>query len=169
MKANPLSENEKSTLEQIESLLEKARNVTDSQIDAINDKTRYFNNEDDFDNNPSQGQNNENPQQEIVMDLMNNKEVLEQRRKELQNIHKTAAMLKDTTDKMAADVNKQGAVLDEIETHVITSHENAQKAKEEIVKADEISRGNRKKMLCLIFIILLAIGGISAILVAVFF
>jgi hypothetical protein len=169
MKANPLSENEKNTLEQIDSLLEKARSVTDSQIDAINDKTRYFNNDDDFDNNPSQGQNNESPQQEIVMDLMNNKEILEQRRKELQNIHKTAAMLKDTTDKMAADVNQQGAVLDEIEAHVIASHENAEKAKEEIVKADEISRGNRKKMICLICIILLAIGGISAILAAVVF
>ena len=94
------------------------------------------------------------------MDLVNNKEVLDKRREELENIHKTAALLKDTTDQMAVNVNKQGAMLDEIETNVITSKENAEKAKKEIVKADELSRGNKKKLLCLLLIILVAIGGI---------
>ena len=105
-------------------------------------------------------------QQEIVMDLMNNKEVLENRRKELENIHKTAAILKDTTDQMAQDLNKQGAQLEEIEANVITSKENAEKAHQEIVKADELSRGNRKKMICIICTVFLAIGGITAVLVS---
>ena len=166
---NPLSENEKTTITQIDNLLEKARNITESQIDAINEKIKYFNNDDDIDNSPSQEPNSDNPNQETLMNLMSNKEVLEQRRKDLENIHKTAAILKDTTDKMAADVNKQGAVLDEIETHVIVSNENAQKAKQEIIKADEISRGNRKKMICLLLIIFLAIGGIIAILFSLVF
>ena len=166
---NPLSENEKTTITQIDNLLEKARNITESQIDAINEKIKYFNNDDDIDNSPSQEPNSDNPNQETLMNLMSNKEVLEQRRKDLENIHKTAAILKDTTDKMAADVNKQGAVLDEIETHVIVSNENAQKAKQEIIKADEISRGNRKKMICLLLIIFLAIGGITAILFSLVF
>ncbi len=166
---NPLSENEKTTITQIDNLLEKAKNITESQIDAINEKIKYFNNDDDIDNSPSQEPNSDNPNQETLMNLMSNKEVLEQRRKDLENIHKTAAILKDTTDKMAADVNKQGAVLDEIETHVIVSNENAQKAKQEIIKADEISRGNRKKMICLLLIIFLAIGGITAILFSLVF
>ena len=101
--------------------------------------------------------------QEVVMDLVNNKEVLDKRREELESIHKTAALLKDTTDQMAVNVNKQGAMLDEIETNVITSKDNAEKAKQEIIKADELSRGNRKRLLCLLFIILVAIGGIAAI------
>ena len=169
VRSNSLNGNdEKSTLDQIDNLLEKARNTTEPQIEAINEKTKYFNSP-DIEMAPSQPQSNEQPQQEIVMDLMNNKEVLEQRRKELESIHKTAAMLKDTTDQMAADVNKQGAMLDDIETHVVTANENARKAKQEIVKADETSRGNRKKMICLIVIILLALAGIGAILGAVVF
>ena len=105
-------------------------------------------------------------QQEIVMDLMNNKEVLQKRREELENIHKTAAILKDTTDQMAQDLSRQGAQLEEIEANVITSKENAEKAHKEIVKADELSRGNRKRLLCLILFVLVAIGGITAILLS---
>ena len=105
--------------------------------------------------------------QVMAMDLMNNQEVLQQRRKELEEIHKTAAILKDTTDQMAMEVEKQGAQLEEIEANVITSKDNAEKAKQEIIKADETSRGNRKKMCCLIFIILVAILGISAILLSI--
>jgi chromosome segregation ATPase len=169
VRSNSLNGNdEKSTLDQIDNLLEKARNTTEPQIEAINEKTKYFNSP-DIEMAPSQPQSNEQPQQEIVMDLMNNKEVLEQRRKELESIQKTSAMLKDTTAQMVVDVNKQGAMLDDIETHVNTASDNAQKAKKEIVKADEISRGNRKSMICLIIIILLALGGIGAILGAVVF
>ena len=102
------------------------------------------------------------------MDLMNNREVLENRRKELEDIHKTAAILKDTTDQMAQDLNKQGAQLEEIEANVITSKENAEKAHKEIVKADEMSRSNRKKLLCLLFIVFVVIGAITAILLSLF-
>jgi hypothetical protein len=108
-------------------------------------------------------------QQEIVYDLMNNKEVLEQRRKELNEINVIAAQLKDTTDIMVQEVEKQGAQLDEIETNVITSKENAEKAKQEIIKADQMSKGNNKRMCCLIFIIFIAIGGISAIIISLIF
>ena len=112
---------------------------------------------------------NKSQQQEITFNLMNDKEVLEKRRKDLEEIHKTAAQLKDTTDIMVQEVEKQGAQLDEIETNVITSKENAEKAKQEITKADQMSKGNNKRMCCLIFIILIAIGGISAIIIALIF
>ena len=101
-----------------------------------------------------------------VLEIMNNQEALQNRRKEIEQIHQTAALLKETTDKMATDVNKQGAMLEEIEANVINAKENAGKAKQEITKADEISRGNRKRLICLIVIILVAIGGITAIILA---
>ena len=104
-------------------------------------------------------------QQELVVDLLNDKEVLQKRREELEAIHKTAAYLKDTTDTMVKEVEKQGAQLDEIEANVITSKENAEKAHQEIKQANEISKGNRKKLLCFIFIILVAIGVITALLI----
>ena len=162
-KENSLIKNE-GTVSKVEEALESAKKSTLQYIQAINEKTRYYNN--DFEmNNPVEDV--PAPQhQEIVMDLMNNKEVLENRRKELENIHKTAAILKDTTDQMAQDLSRQGAQLEEIEANVITSKENAEKAHKEIVKADELSRGNRKRLLCLILFVLVAIGGITAILLS---
>ena len=151
IRENTSPEKEKEIIDHIESLLEEARNITEFQINEINEKKKNFNNNDDIGNGPSQELNNDINKQEIVMDLMNNREFLEHRRKELEKIHKISAMLKDTTDKMAIDLKQQSALLDEIETHIDISYENAKKAKQEIIKADEISRGNRNKSICLIF------------------
>ena len=163
VKENSLIKND-STITKVEEALETAKKTTLQYIQAINEKTKYYNN--DLELTSPQDSEPAPQQQEIVMDLMNNKEVLENRRKELENIHKTAAILKDTTDQMAQDLNKQGAQLEEIEANVITSKENAEKAHQEIVKADELSRGNRKKMICIICTVFLAIGGITAVLVS---
>ena len=151
IRENTSPEKEKEIIDHIESLLEEARNITEFQINEINEKTKNFNNNDDIGNGPSQELNNDINKKEIVMDLMNNREFLEHRRKELEKFHKISAMLKDTTDKMAIDLNQQRALLDEIETRIDISYENAKKAKQEIIKADEISRGNRNKSICLIF------------------
>ena len=164
VKENSLVKNE-GTVSKVEEALESAKKTTLQYIQAINEKTRYYNN--DFEMNSPSVEEPAPAQQEVVMDLVNNREVLEKRRKELESIHKTAAILKDTTDQMAQDLNKQGAQLDEIEANVITSKENAEKAHKEIVKADELSRGNRKRMLCLIFFVFVAIGGITAILLSI--
>ncbi len=145
----------------IEALLNDSNEVKENQLAAIKENTKNYST--NFEMSEQEDYGGIPQGQEVVMDLVNNKEVLDKRREELENIHKTAALLKDTTDQMAVNVNKQGAMLDEIETNVITSKENAEKAKKEIVKADELSRGNKKKLLCLLLIILVAIGGISAI------
>ena len=163
VKENSLVKNE-GTVSKVEEALESAKKTTLQYIQAINEKTRYYNN--DFEMNSPSVEEPAPAQQEVVMDLVNNREVLEKRRKELESIHKTAAILKDTTDQMAQDLNKQGAQLEEIEANVITSKENAEKAHKEIVKADELSRGNRKRLLCLILFVLVAIGGITAILLS---
>ena len=114
--------------------------------------------------------NNDLPQQqEVVMDLMNNKEVLEQRRKELEGIHKTAAMLKDTTDQMAKDVHQQGIMLNDIENQVQNAHDNAVKAKKEISDANDLSKGNSKKLCCLIAIVMITVGVIVAIILSLYF
>ena len=102
----------------------------------------------------------------LVQDLQTNKEILEERRKQLEAIHQTSAKIKDISDSMAKQLNEQGAILDDVEQNVETAKDNAVKAKEEITKDDEMSRGNRKKMLCLILIIILAVGVISAILLS---
>ena len=129
----------------------------------INEKTKYYNLEEE--NQTSEEVNA--PQGEmLIQDLANNKEVLDERRKNLEAIHQTSAKIKDMSDAMAKQLDEQGAILDDIEANVITAEDNAVKAKEEIKKADEMSRGNRKKYICLIIIILVAIGAITAILLS---
>lgn len=129
----------------------------------INEKTKYYNLEEE--NQTSEEVNA--PQGEmLIQDLANNKEVLDERRKNLEAIHQTSAKIKDMSDAMAKQLDEQGAILDDIEANVITAEDNAVKAKEEIKKADEMSRGNRKKYICLIIIVLVAIGAITAILLS---
>ena len=162
IKDNSLERNYEDVIQQIDDALEKGED-TKSQIKAIREKTSTFSN--NFENQSSEGMGV--PQVEgQVLAIMNEQDVLDKRRKELENIHNTAALLKDTTDKMAIDVNKQGAVLEEIESNVIEAKNNAEKGKKEIMKADEISRGNRKRFLCLLCIILVALGGIAAIILS---
>ena len=99
----------------------------------------------------------------LIQDLANNKEVLEERRKQLESIHQTSTKIKDISDTMAKQLDEQGAILDEVETNVITAEDNAKKAKNEIKKAEETSRGNRKKMICYIVIILVFLLATTAI------
>ena len=75
------------------------------------------------------------------------------------------------SDEEKADVieNVDKYSLDDIEANVTVAEDNANKAKEEITKADEISKGNRKKFICIILIVFVAIGGISAIILSLIF
>ena len=69
---------------------------------------------------------------------------------------------------MAKQINEQGAILDDIETKVETTKENTEKAKEEIKQADEMSRSNRKRLFCLIAIVVIGVAVITSILLALF-
>ena len=151
---------EDDNLLQIENYVETVENDIVPLILKINDKTKYYNIEEDVDKNEEENQ----PQGDmLIQDLANNKEILEERRKQLESIHQTSAQIKDISDTMAKQLDEQGAILDEVETHVNTAEDNAKKAKEEIKKADETSKGNRKKMICLIVTILVIILATSAI------
>lgn len=148
-------------------LLEKDEKEKINKINYINEKTKNYTLPDPK-NELTVGQNQ--PQDNIlIQDLANNKEVLEQRRKQLESIHQTSAKIKDMSDNMAKQLDEQGAILDDIEENVNVAEANAEKAKEEITKANEISKGNRKKFICFIIIILVAVGAVSAILLSLIF
>ncbi len=68
---------------------------------------------------------------------------------------------------MVNKLNEQGAILDDIEGNVIKTEDNAKKAKQEITKADEMSRGNKKRMICYISIIAITILAITGIILSV--
>ena len=119
-------------------------------------------------NSQEENKNEEMQKQDIlVQDLQNNQEVIKQRGKELQDIHQISNEIKDISDSMVNKINEQGAILDDIEGNVTEAEDNAKKSKQEITKADEMSRGNRKRMICYIIIIAAAILAITGIILYV--
>lgn len=144
--------------------IDQTKPNVETMISQITDKTRSFNS--NFEER-YEVQDNDNLQSNlIVQDLAQNDEILQQRRKELENIHVVSKKIKDTTDVMAQKLNEQGAILDDIEANVQETKVNTEKAKKEIAEADKISQGNRKRLCCLIFIVVVAVGGISAIILS---
>ena len=168
VKENCIEGNE-TIVNQIELLLDKTKDSTIPQIKAIREKTQTFDLNIEMNNNEEEDDNELPQQQEIIMDLMTNKEVLEHRRKELEGIHKTAAILKDTTDQMAQNVHKQGEQLEIVDNQVQEAKDNALKAKKEINDANEMAKGNSKKMCCFIIIIMITVAVIIAIVLSLYF
>ena len=158
-----LKNNSNDTLQTIENYLENLENDIVPLIMKINEKTKFYTLQTEEESN--ENQNEEDPQANmLIQDLKNNQEILQERRNQLETIHQTSAKIKDISDEMVKQLENQGAILDDIEANVNTAEDNAKKAKQEIIKADENSRGNRKKMICLIVIIFLTIAAICAIL-----
>lgn len=151
------------TIQTVEDGLRGMQNIQ-GNIRAMKDKIASSNYNIEMLNQENAEENEEDQQQgQEVLNLMANKDVLEQRGKALQEIHKTAALIKDTTDKMAQDLVKQGEMLDNVEAHVVKAEDNVEKAGKEIKKADELSKGNTKRVGCIIAIVVIAIGVVLAI------
>lgn len=104
----------------------------------------------------------------VIQDLSNNEEILKQRGKELNEIHQISSQINDMTNEMSKKVESQGIILDNIENNVNQTEKNATAAKKEIIKADQMSRGNSKRMICYIVIISVAILSITGILLSLF-
>ena len=151
-------------LDKIESILKEAEEQILPQLNMIKGKILEMN------NTPEENKNEEIQKQDvIVQDLQNNQEVIKQRGKELQDIHQISNEIKDISDSMVNKINEQGAILDDIEGNVVEAENNAKKGKQEITKADEMSRGNRKRMICFIVIISLSILAIAGIILSIIF
>jgi chromosome segregation ATPase len=145
-------------LDKIESILKEAEEQILPQLNMMKGKILEMN------NTPEENKNEEIQKQDvIVQDLQNNQEVIKQRGKELQEIHQISNEIKDISDSMVNKISEQGAILDDIEGNVAETEDNAKKSKQEIIKADEMSRGNRKRMICYIIIITVAILAITGI------
>lgn len=156
-------------LQEIEEYTTKVEEEILPLIKRIKEKTQYFNLEEQSQENNNPQNNNAQPEGVLIQDLQSNQEILEERGKQLNEIHKTSAMLKDVSDAMVQKLDEQGAILEEVEGNVIKAEDNAKKAKQEITKADEMSKGNRKKMICLITIVIVAILAIGAIILSLIF
>ena len=116
--------------------LDKIRDQYEPMVRAMKEKINQFSIDLEMDEREGQGENEQDDgqqeQEQIEVNLMNNQEYLGQRKKELQEIHKTAALIKDTTDKMAQDVHQQGEMLNDIEEKVVKTEDNVEKAGKEM-------------------------------------
>ena len=158
------SANEES-ISTVEEGLEKIKDTTETQVEQMKDKIGNFDVNFEMENKDEENGNEEDEQQQgqITMNLMNNAEMLNQRKKELQEIHKTSALIKDTTDIMAQKLNEQGEMLDNVEAHVIKAEDNVEKANKEINKANELSKSNNKRLCCIMILITVSIGVVLAV------
>ena len=154
----------------VEEGLNKIKNAVNPMARAMKDKIKQFslNNQIDFENqenniNEEEDGEEEQQQEEILLDILNNNEMLEKRRKDLLDVHKASVVIKDLSQKMAQDLNKQGEILDQVEENVIKVEENVEEAGKEIVRADKLSKNNTKKLCCIIIIVLVAVGVILAV------
>ena len=158
------SANEES-ISTVEEGLEKIKDTTETQVEQMKDKIGNFDVNFEMENKDEENGNEEDEQQQgqITMNLMNNAEMLSQRKKELQEIHKTSALIKDTTAIMSQKLNEQGEMLDNVEAHVIKAEDNVEKAGKEINKANELSKSNNKRLCCIMILITAAIGVVLAV------
>lgn len=125
--------------------------------------------DDEENDNYQENENNENKEDMVQLqtqEIMNRQEYYKEREKDLQKVHKTAAQLKDLTQNMAQEINKQGEILDNIELNVEKAQQNSKDAKEEIIKANETAKKNRKKLCCLILIIFVSLSAIASIILS---
>jgi t-SNARE complex subunit (syntaxin) len=158
------SANEES-ISTVEEGLEKIKDTTETQVEQMKDKIGNFDVNFEMENKDEENGNEEDEQQQgqITMNLMNNAEMLSQRKKELQEIHKTSALIKDTTAIMSQKLNEQGEMLDNVEAHVNKAEDNVEKAGKEINKANELSKSNNKRLCCIMILITAAIGVVLAV------
>ena len=151
--------------------LEKDRNEVDPMVDEIKEKLTQIKTDMNLemeDNN--QEYNNELSQDQtqiITENLVNNQEILKKRGEELKHIHRTAGIIKDTTDFMLEKTKEQGEMLNVIADKVDKTDENVTEAAKQIDKADVYSKGNNKRMSCYIAIIVMSIGLILTIVISI--
>lgn len=94
-------------------------------------------------------------------------EKLKQRHKALNDLHMISSEMKDMSDVMVTKVHEQGEQINTIQENVASSLDNANKAEDEIVKADEMSKGNKKKVIIIAIICLVVLGGIAGLIVGI--
>lgn len=146
-----------------EECLQNKQNML-STINFIKGKTSGFYDPGEQGHNSNNDSNGLNQQQKYeVTQIGNNDQLLKKRGEEIQEVYKTSQKIVETTNAMAQKINDQGAILDDIEGHVMETVDNINKGNKEIVEANEIATGNSKRMyclMCIIFLLLLGIGGI---------
>lgn len=157
-KAKNEEDGDDTIISKVEELLETIDQTTEPNLRAMKDKVGQFNFDIGVNEEIEEDDQDDQEQGQIELNLMENKEILEQRGKELKNIYKISSIINDTTKQMSQKLNEQGEVIVNIEGHVDKASDNVEEAHKEIVAADKISKGNNKKLIIIIVIAIVAVG-----------
>jgi hypothetical protein len=154
-----------------EAIYSRVRLLNDMKIREIYEEV-CNNGIDDGDDENENYQQNDNNNDDIMIQLQDHqiidkKEYYEKREEDLQKVHQIAGKIKDLTQDMAKNLEGQREKLDTIENHVDEAHDNAVEARKQIIKANQTSKKNTKKLCCIIFIIAVALCGLGAIVISV--
>jgi hypothetical protein len=148
----------------------RVRLLNDMKIREIYEEVCNNGIDDGDDENENYQQNDNNDDIMIQLQdhqIIDKKEYYEKREEDLQKVHQIAGKIKDLTQDMAKNLEGQREKLDTIENHVDEAHDNAVEARKQIIKANQTSKKNTKKLCCIIFIIAVALCGLGAIVISV--
>jgi hypothetical protein len=148
----------------------RVRLLNDMKIREIYEEVCNSGIDDGDDENENYQQNDNNDDIMIQLQdhqIIDKKEYYEKREEDLQKVHQIAGKIKDLTQDMAKNLEGQREKLDTIENHVDEAHDNAVEARKQIIKANQTSKKNTKKLCCIIFIIAVALCGLGAIVISV--
>jgi hypothetical protein len=153
-----------------EAIYSRVRLLNDMKIREIYEEVCNNGIDDGDDENENYQQNDNNDDVMIQLQdhqIIDKKEYYEKREEDLQKVHQIAGKIKDLTQDMAKNLEGQREKLDTIENHVDEAHDNAVEARKQIIKANQTSKKNTKKLCCIIFIIAVALCGLGAIVISV--
>ena len=89
-----------------------------------------------------------------VLSIQNNEAVMRKRKEDLIAIKQAANQVKDLTEVMKTDIHEQADNIASVENNVLEVVDQTDKANKEMIKANELSKKNQKKMCCFIFIVI---------------
>ena len=138
----------------VEKSLQKTSEITNDYIKTIKEKTKVYDRNFELDLENENEKEEKKGDQGLVMDIMNNKEIIENRRREIENLHKMAGILKEDMEyKGLKPTEEQQKVFDKIDNlnaqNVNNVNNNLEKPKK--IDREEKNIKPKKKKKCIIF------------------
>ena len=103
-------------------------------------------------------QENDKAQGLKILELSNNKDMLEKRTNDLLEIKNISSQVAEMSTNIGIEINNQGKMIDTIENNVDETEENTKKAYKEALETEIIMNKSKKKLYCLAIMIFLLLG-----------
>ena len=96
--------------------------------------------------------------EERLVDFTKKEEVIQKRKEDLHQIKALSSQINEMAKDMAQDVERQGCALNQIEDNIVEIKEQVIKAQEITEEANEQSKGNNKKICCIVTFVVIFVA-----------